>query len=107
MRPGQALAQANFDKMLGFKSAGAGLEFPTVPQEPTCIAQLRKNLERGKPPPGFKIDVFAIVPAARHMGISKSIGVVFTGARKSLEWAVTDCDRYRTAEYYEAQPVCK
>ena len=79
----QALAQSNIDKLRGFKVTGTSLDIPTVPQDPAYIAQLRKNLEQVKLPPGFKIDVFAIVPDARHMAVSKSIGVVFTGTRKS------------------------
>jgi glucose/arabinose dehydrogenase len=61
-------------------------------------AQIHKNLEQVKMPPGFKIDLFAIVPDARHMAVSKSIGVVFTGTRKSKAWAVTDRDRDRVAD---------
>jgi len=93
-----AFAQSNLDKMRGFKATGTSLDIPMVPQDPAYFAQLRKNLESVKLPPGFKIDVFAIVPDARHMAVSKSIGVVFTGTRKSLAWAVTDRDRDRIAD---------
>jgi len=95
---GPALAQSNIDKMRVFKVTGTSLDIPTVPQDPAYIATLRKNLEQVKLPPGFKIDVFAIVPDARHMAVSKSIGVVFTGTRKSLAWAVTDRNRDRIAD---------
>ena len=95
---GPALAQSNIDKMRGFKVTGTSLDIPTVPQDPAYIAQLRKNLKHVKLPPGFKIDVFAIVPDARHMAVSKSIAVVFVGTRKSLAWAVTDRDRDRIAD---------
>lgn len=92
------LAQSNIDKMRGFQVTGTSLDIPTVTQDPAYVAQLRKNLESVKLPPGFKIDVFAIVPDARHMAVSKSIGVVFTGTRKSLAWTVTDRDRDRIAD---------
>ena len=95
---GPALAQSNIDKMRGFKVTGTSLDIPTVPQDPAYIAQLRKNLKHVKLPPGFKIDVFAIVPDARPMAVSKSLAVVFTGTRKSLAWAVTDRDRDRIAD---------
>jgi hypothetical protein len=94
----QAAAQSNIDKMRGFKVTGTSLDIPTVSQDPDYIAQLRRNLEHVKLPPGFKIDVFAIVPDARHMAVSKSIGVVFTGTRKSLAWAITDRNRDRIAD---------
>ena len=93
-----AFGQSNIDKMRGFKVTGTSLDIPTVPQDPEYIAQLRKNLESVKLPPGFKIDVFAIVPDARHMAVSKSIGVVYTGTRKSAAWAVTDRNRDRIAD---------
>ena len=88
----------NLEKLAGFKVTGTSLDIPTVPQDPAYIAQLRKNLEHVKLPPGFKINVFAIVPDARHMAVSKSIAVVFVGTRKSLAWAVTDRDRDRIAD---------
>lgn len=88
----------NLEKLAAFKTTGTSLDIPTVPQDPAYIAQLRKNLEHVKLPPGFKIDVFAIVPDARHMAVSKSIAVVFVGTRKSLAWAVTDRDRDRIAD---------
>lgn len=93
-----ALAQSNIDKMRGFQVTGTSLDIPTVTQDPAYVAQLRKNLESVKLPPGFKIDVFDSVADARHMAVSKSIGVVFTGTRKSLAWAVTDRDRDRIAD---------
>jgi len=93
-----AFGQSNIDKMRAFKVTGTSLDIPTVPQDPEYIAQLRKNLESVKLPPGFKIDVFAIVPDARHMAVSKSIGVVYTGTRKSAAWAVTDRNRDRIAD---------
>ena len=93
-----AFGQSNITKMRGFQVTGTSLDIPTVPQDPAYIAQLRKNLESVKLPPGFKIDVFALVPDARHMAVSKSIGVVFTGTRKSKAWAVTDRDRDRIAD---------
>jgi glucose/arabinose dehydrogenase len=94
----QAFAQSNIDKMRAFKVTGTSLDIPTVPQDPAYIAQLRKNLERVKLPPGFKIDVFAVVPDARHMAVGNNIGVVFVGTRKTLAWAVTDRSRNRIAD---------
>ena len=41
-------------------------------------------------PPGFKIELFAIVPDARHMAIAPSTNMLFVGTRKTAVWAVTD-----------------
>ena len=43
-----------------------------------------------KLPPGFKIDLFAIVPDARHMAVAPSTNMLFVGTRKTTVWAVTD-----------------
>ena len=95
---GHAFGQSNIDKMRGFQVTGTSLDIPMVPQDEAMAAQIRKNLQQVKMPPGFKIDLFAIVPDARHMAVSKSIGVVFVGTRKSKAWAVTDRDRNRIAD---------
>ncbi len=65
-----ALAQSNIDKMRAFRTTGTSLDIPTIPQDPAYIAQLRKNLESVKLPPGFKIDVFALVPDSRYWRLS-------------------------------------
>jgi hypothetical protein len=95
---GAALAQDNLNRLQDFRSTGTDLTLKTVPQDPAKIAQLRKNLEKVKLPPGFKIDVYAIVPDARHMAIGRNVGAVFVGTRKTDVWAVTDRDKDRHAE---------
>jgi len=93
-----ALAADNLGKLQDFKTTGTSLEIETVDQDPKKAAALRKNLERIKMPSGFKIDLYAIVPDARHMGIGTNVGVVFTGTRKTKVWAVTDRDKDRVAD---------
>ena len=41
-------------------------------------------------PDGFKIDLFAVVPDARHMAVAPSTNMLFVGTRKTTVWAVTD-----------------
>jgi hypothetical protein len=92
---GAALAQENLNRLQDFRTTGTDLTLKTVPQDPAKLAQLRKNLEKVKLPPGFKIDVYAIVPDARHMAIGRNVGAVFVGTRKTDVWAVTDRDKDR------------
>ena len=89
---GMALAQdqANMEKLKQFKVATTDLAIPMVPQEGKNADAIRKNLERVKLPPGFRIDLFAVVPDARHMAIAPSTNMLFVGTRKSTVWAVTD-----------------
>ena len=41
-------------------------------------------------PPGFKIDLYAVVPDARMMAVAPSTNMLFVGTRKTSVWAVTD-----------------
>ena len=95
---GAALAQENLNRLQDFRTTGTDLTLKTVPQDPAKIAQLSKNLEKIKLPPGFKIEVYAIVPDARHMAVGRNVGAVFVGTRKTDVWAVTDRDKDRLAE---------
>ena len=95
---GAALAQENLNRLQDFRTTGTDLTLKTVPQDPAKVAQLAKNLEKVKLPPGFKIDVYAIVPDARHMAVGRNVGAVFVGTRKTDVWAVTDRDKDRRAE---------
>jgi glucose/arabinose dehydrogenase len=84
-------AQAqNIEKLKQFKVSGTDLNIPVVPQEGRNAAAIRENLKRIKMPSGFKIDLFAIVPDARHMAIAPSTNMLFVGTRKTTVWAVTD-----------------
>ena len=64
--------------------------FGYVPQTGDYADQLRKNLQQIKLPPGFKINLYAIVPDARHMAVGPQGVVTFVGTRKDTVWAVTD-----------------
>ena len=59
-------------------------------QEGKNAAQLRENLKRVKLPPGFKIDLYAVVPDARHMAMAPNTNMLFVGTRKNTVWAVTN-----------------
>ncbi len=53
-------------------------------------AAIKENLKRVKLPAGFKIDLIAIVPDARHMAVAPNTNMLFVGTRKTTVWAVTD-----------------
>ena len=87
---GPAHAQANLEKLKQMKVATTDLNIPVVPQGGANAAAIRENLKRVKLPPGFRIDLFAIVPDARHMAVGPSTNMLFVGTRKTTVWAVTD-----------------
>ena len=62
---------------------------------PTAI---KTTLERIELPPGFKIELYAIVPDARHMAVGPQGIVTFVGTRKDKVWAVTDRNKDRKAD---------
>jgi glucose/arabinose dehydrogenase len=85
-----ANAQQNIEKLKQMKVSGTDLNIPVVPQEGKNAAAIRENLKRVKLPPGFKIDLYAVVPDARHMAVAPSTNMLFVGTRKTTVWAVTD-----------------
>ena len=88
---GSSMASAqNIEKLKQMKVASADLNIPPVPQEGRNANAIRENLKRVKLPAGFKIDLFAVVPDARHMAVAPSTNMLFVGTRKTTVWAVTD-----------------
>jgi glucose/arabinose dehydrogenase len=81
---------STLDKMKQFKVATTDLNIPPVSQGGANAAAIKENLKKVKLPPGFKIDLFAIVPDARHMAVAPSTNMLFVGTRKTTVWAVTD-----------------
>ncbi|MDQ3026994.1 MAG: PQQ-dependent sugar dehydrogenase [Pseudomonadota bacterium] len=86
-----ALSQAqNIENLKKMKLSGVDTNMPPVPQEGRNADALRENLKRVKLPPGFKIDLYAVVPDARHMAVAPSTNMLFVGTRKNTVWAVTN-----------------
>jgi glucose/arabinose dehydrogenase len=87
-----SVAQAdNMEKLGNMQATGTGMEsFGYVPQGGEYADQLRKNLEQIKLPAGFKINLYAVVPDARHMAVGPQGVVTFVGTRKDAVWAMTD-----------------
>lgn len=90
-------AQTNLETLGQFKTTGV-TDFAYVEQGGTKAAAIRKTLERVNLPDGFTIDLYAIVPDARHMAIGPQGVVLFVGTRKTDAWAVTDRDKDRVAD---------
>lgn len=96
---GLAQAQDNMQKLENMQTTGTGSDaFQFVPQDDENATQLRKNLENVKLPDGFKINLYAVVPDARHMAVGPQGIVTFVGTRKDAVWAVTDRNKDGTAD---------
>ncbi len=85
-----AAAQGNLEKLKQMKVATTDLNIPVVPQTGRNADAIRANLKNVKMPPGFRIELFAVVPDARHMAVAPSTNMLFVGTRKTTVWAVTD-----------------
>src|SRR5690606_22831558 len=80
----------NLSALKQFKVSGTDLNIPPVPQEGRNAEAIKANLKAVKLPPGFKIELYAVVPDARHMAVAPSTNMLFVGTRKTRVWAVTD-----------------
>src|SRR5215212_8623405 len=87
----------NLERLEAFQSTGTE-EPKQISQEGRKADALRRTLQRIKLPPGFKIELYALVPDARHMAVGTNAGVVFVGTRKNFIYAVTDRDKDRVAD---------
>jgi len=83
-------AQQNIEKLKQMRASGTDPNIPSIPQTGKNADALRENLKKVKLPPGFKIELFAVVPDARHMANAPSTNMLFVGTRKTAVWAVTD-----------------
>jgi glucose/arabinose dehydrogenase len=98
---GPAFAQStdNMDTLTQMKATSTKMEaFAPVAQNDEYAAQLRKNLEQVKLPPGFKINLYAVVPDARHIAVGPQGVVTFVGTRKDAVWAITDRNKDGAAD---------
>lgn len=98
----------NIEKLKQMKVSGTDANIPMVAQTGKNADQLRANLKRVKLPPGFKIDLYAVVPDARSIAVAPSTNMMFVGTRKSNVWAVTNRNSGDTAtEVKEFAPSLK
>lgn len=97
-----ALAQSanvpsNLEKLSGFKTTGV-TDFTFIEQSGDYADGIKKTLERITLPDGFKIELYAVVPDARHMAVGPQGIVTIVGTRKDKVWSVTDRNKDRVAD---------
>jgi len=92
--------EANLSKLGSFKRTDSG-PMKRIPQDGKYADNLRKVLTKIKMPDGFKIELFAIVPDARNMAVSRNKAAVWVGTRKNTVWSVTDRDMDNVADTVE------
>jgi glucose/arabinose dehydrogenase len=96
-QPAAGPAPSNLERLSNFQTTGT-TEFTVVEQGGSKAEALRNTLEGIELPEGFSIDLYAIVPDARHMAVGPQGIVTFVGTRKTEVWSVTDRDKDRVAD---------
>jgi glucose/arabinose dehydrogenase len=92
--------EANLQKLGAFKRTDAP-PMKSVPQGGKYAENLTKVLQQIRMPEGFKIELFAIVPDARGIAVSRNKAAVWVGTRKTTVWSVTDRDMDNVADTVE------
>lgn len=87
----------NLEKLSGFKTTGT-TEFTYIEQTGPFADGIKKTLEKITLPDGFKIELYAIVPDARHIAVGTQGVATFVGTRKDKVWSVTDRNKDRIAD---------
>jgi hypothetical protein len=85
-----AAPPSTLEKMKQFKVATTDLNIPPVPQGGANAAAIKENLKKVKLPPGFKIDLFAIVLDEQNW---RRDTFLRSGLRRKY-WAVPYRERY-------------
>ncbi len=62
----------------------------SIPQTGKTADEINQTLARIKLPKGFRIELYAIVPEARHMAVSPNAKVVMVGTRRDRVYTVSD-----------------
>ena len=88
---GGAFAEDNLTKLGQFKTTGV-TEFTTLAQDAPAANSIRNILRSIELPPGFTIDLYALVPDARHMAMAPQGTALFVGTKKEKVWVVMDRD---------------
>ena len=93
--------EENIKKLSSFQSTG-GSRGEVIEQDTRFADNIRKNiLPNIRMPAGFKIELFAVAPDARHLAVSRNKGAVWIGTRKTKVWQATDRDMDNVADTVE------
>ena len=89
-------------KLSSFQKTGIDVVAEVIDQDTKYRRNIEKNiLPNIQMPAGFKIEIFAVAPDARHMAVSRNKGTVWIGTRKTRVWQATDRDMDNVADTVE------
>lgn len=91
----------NINSLGSFKTTGTSA-MQRVRQEGKYADNIRIHvLPNINLPDGFNIELFAVVPDARHIAVGRNKATVWVGTRKTTVWSVTDHDMDNVADTVE------
>ena len=91
----------NVKKLSSFKKTGTAAG-EVIPQNTKFAENVKANIiSKVNLPAGFKIELFAVVPDARHMAVARNKTTVWIGTRKDKVWQATDRDMDDVADTVE------
>ena len=91
----------NIAKLSSFKKTGTAAG-EVIPQNTKFAENVKANIiSKVNLPAGFKIELFAVVPDARHMAVARNKTTVWIGTRKDKVWQATDRDMDDVADTVE------
>ncbi len=86
-------------KLSSFQKTGLNVKGEVIPQKTQYAENVKKNIiSQIKVPAGFKVELFAVVPDARHMAVGRNKSTVWVGTRKTKVWQATDRDMDNVAD---------
>ena len=93
--------EENVKKLSSFKKTGTAAG-EVIAQNTKFAENVKANIiSKVNLPAGFKIELFAVVPDARHMAVSRNKATVWIGTRKTKVWQATDRDMDNIADTVE------
>ena len=87
----------NIERLQNMQSTGVR-DFQVIEQSGEYADGIRDVLERIEMPDGFAIELYAVVPDARHIAVGPQGVATFVGTRKDKVWVVTDRNKDRRAD---------
>lgn len=96
--PVSAAAEPSYLAALAPYEGGTARAAIVVPQDGPRADAVREVLSAVRLPDGFAIELFAMVPEARHMAVAADGRTIFVGTRGDKVWAVRDADADGAAE---------
>ena len=94
--------EENIKKLSSFKKTDNPVRGEVIEQNTKFAENIKANiLPKIKMPPGFKIELFAVVPDARHIAVGRNKASVWIGTRKTKVWQATDRDMDNVADTVE------